>query len=86
MSDRRTVRRSRGGGGRMTGAMAMAMLGVAELVIIAVLIVLPMLTQGSVEVWQIVLCAVLLLTVSTVFVVRSFVKVDGKWQWHWATR
>ena len=39
MSDRRTVRRSRDGGGRMTGAMAMAMLGVAELVIIAVLIV-----------------------------------------------
>ncbi len=70
----------------MTGAMAMAMLGVAELVIIAVLIVLPMLTRGSVEVWQIVLCAVLLLTVSTVFVVRSFVKVDGKWQWRWEDR
>ncbi len=86
MSDRRTVWRSRGGEGRMTGAMAMAMLGVAELVIIAVLIVLPMLTEGTVEVWQIVLCAVLLLSASTVFVVRSFVKVDGKWQWHWATR
>ena len=86
MSDRRTVRRSRGGEGRMTGVMAMAMFGVAELVIIAVLIVLPMLTEGTVEVWQIVLCAILLLTVSTVFVVRSFVKVDGKWQWRWATR
>jgi hypothetical protein len=70
----------------MTGVMAMAMLGVAELVIIAVLIVLPILTEGTVEVWQIVLCAILLLTVSTVFVVRSFVKVDGKSRWRWATR
>ena len=70
----------------MTGALAMVMLGVAELAIIAVLIVLPILTQGTVEVWQMVLCAILLLTVSTVFVVVSIVKVDGKWQWRWADR
>ena len=86
MSGRRAVRRARSGEGRMTGATAMAMLGVAELTIIGVLIVLPMLTEGTVEVWQIVLCAVLLLSASTVFVVKSFVKIGGKWQWRWATR
>jgi hypothetical protein len=70
----------------MTGVMAMVMLGVAELVIIAVLIVLPILTQGSVPIWNMVLCAILLPTVSVVFFMMSIVKVDRKWQWRWATR
>ncbi len=86
MSDRRTVWRSRGGGARMTSVMAVAMLGAVELVIIVVLVVVPILTQGSVPVWNLVLCAILLPTVSTVFVVMSFVKVDGKWQWRWTDR
>ncbi len=86
MSNRRTVRRSRGGGGRMTGVMAIAMLGAVELVIIVVLVVLPILTQGSVPIWNMVLCAILLPTVSVVFFMMSIVKVDGKWQWRWAAR
>lgn len=81
-SDRRTVRRS-GGGGRMTGVMAVAMLGAAELAIIVVLVVVPILTEGSVPIWNMTLCAILLPTVSTVFMVMSFVKIDGKWQWRW---
>ena len=83
MSDRRTVQRSRGGAGRMTSVMAVAMLGAVELAIIVVLVVVPILTEGSVPVWNMVLCAILLPTVSTVFMVMSFVKIDGKWQWRW---
>ncbi len=83
MSDRRTVQRSRGGGGRMTSVMAVAMLGAVELAIIVVLVVVPILTQGSVPIWNLVACAILLPIASVVFVVMSFVKVDGKWQWRW---
>ena len=86
MSDRRTIRRSRDGGGRMTGVMAMALLGAAELVIIGVLIVLPMMSVGSVEVWQIVLCAILLTATSAIFVATCFVKAEGKWRWRWGDR
>jgi hypothetical protein len=83
MSGKRTVNRS-GGSSRATGLLAFAALGVAELVIIAVLIVLPMLTVGSVETWQIVLTVILLTLTSAVFVATSFVRIDGKWQWRWA--
>ncbi|MHA1527628.1 MAG: hypothetical protein ACTSVG_01305 [Alphaproteobacteria bacterium] len=83
MSGRRVVQRSRGGGGRMTSVMAVAMLGAVELVIIVVLVVVPILSEGSVPIWNMTLCAILLPAVSVVFMVMSFVKIDGKWQWRW---
>ncbi|HUS54142.1 MAG TPA: hypothetical protein VMY41_09080 [Thermohalobaculum sp.] len=86
MSNGPTVRRSRGGSSRATGILVVAALGVVELAIIAVLIVLPMLTRGSVEVWQIALCAILLTATSAVFVATCFVRTDGKWRWRWADR
>ena len=83
MSDGRTVRRSRSGGSRMTLAKAVAILGVVELAIIAVLIIVPFAIRGAVEIWQIALCAALLIAASSAFVSLSFVKNDGKWQWRW---
>ena len=86
MSDDRTVRRSRGSSSRAKGVLAVAALGLAELVIIAVLIVVPMVTKGTVEVWQIALCAILLTTTSAIFVATCFIKTDGKWRWRWGDR
>ncbi len=83
MSHGRTVRRSRSGGSRMTLVKAVAILGAAELAIIAVLIIVPFVIRGAVEIWQIALCAVLLIAASSAFVALSFVKNDGKWQWRW---
>ena len=86
MNETRTVRRSRGGSSRAKGVLAVAALGVAELAIIGLLIVLPMLNVGSVEVWHIALCAILLTATSAIFVATCFVKADGKWRWRWADR
>ena len=83
MSGNRTVKRSGGDNPRMKGLLAVAALGVAELAIIAVLIVLPMLTVGSIETWQVVLTVILLTVTSAVFVATCFFKADGKWQWRW---
>jgi hypothetical protein len=82
----RTVKRSGGGPSRATGLLVVAALVVAELAIIGVLIVLPMLTSGAIQTWQIVLCAILLTAASAAFVVLSFVKTDGKWLWRWANQ
>ena len=79
MSDRRTVRRSRGGAGRLTSVMAGAMLGAVELAIIAVLVVVPILTQGSVPVWNMVLCAILLPTVLTISMLPKSTTVSRPW-------
>ena len=83
MIDGRTVRRSRSGRSRMTLAKAVAILGVIELAIIAVLIIVPFAIRGAVEIWQIALSAALLVAASSAFVALSFVKNDGKWQWRW---
>jgi hypothetical protein len=45
-----------------------------------------MLSKGAIQTWQIVLCAILLTAASAAFVVLSFIKTDGKWQWRWANR
>jgi hypothetical protein len=86
MSGKRTVKRSGGDNPRMKGVLAFAVLGVAELAIVGVLIVLPILTVGSIETWQIVLTVILLTLTSAVFVATSLVKADGKWQWRWAAQ
>ncbi len=80
MARRPTIDRD---GARMTLVKAVALLAAAELAIIVVLVVVPILTEGSVPIWNMTLCAILLPAVSVVFMVASFVKVDGKWQWRW---
>jgi hypothetical protein len=83
MSGNRTVKRSGGDDPRMKGVLAVAALGVAELAIIGVLVVLPMLTVGAIETWQIALTVILLTVTSGIFVATCFVRADGKWQWRW---
>jgi len=77
-----TVRR--GGSGRMGLVVTLVLLSLAELAIIGVLILLPVLEGVDLEAWRIVLTAVLLTLFSVVFLAVSFVKEDGKLKWRWS--
>ena len=79
-----TIRRGRSG--PMGQVVAFMILGLAELAIIGVLIVLPILDGAELEMWRIIACAVLLTICSLVFLAVSFVRADGKWQWRWTAR
>jgi hypothetical protein len=79
-----TIRRNRGLSGPMGGIMAVAMLGIVEVAIIGILIAVPVLNGADLEMWRILLCAVLLTLTSCVFLAFSLVKKDGKLRWRWA--
>ena len=54
------------------------------LAIVGVLIVLPVLEGSDLEMWRMVLTAVLLTLCSVVFLAVSFVKEDGRLKWRWS--
>ncbi|HSF96185.1 MAG TPA: hypothetical protein VLA52_14265 [Thermohalobaculum sp.] len=84
MARRPTVERNRGFSGPMAGVIALAVMGIAEIAIIGVLIMLPVLEGNDLELWRIIACAVLLTLCSVVFLAVSFVNRDGRWRWRWA--
>jgi len=86
MRGNRTARRSGADTSRLKGLLAVAALGVSELAIIGGLVVLPMLSVGAIETWQVVLTAILLTVTSAVFVATCFARAAGKWQWRWAAQ